>query len=209
VIRTLLELGYTPTVAYVGGHLAAVKTAYNWQGNARIAVLVGRCKRTVQRARARLEHDGLIRSELLLTGDRLEGQRAPVLHPQVVRDVSPLQRLARVQLSQLPGRRRKRRGPSAAETPAPAPQKRQDVSAADFERWASENPDPVLAQHFRNMATEAAKREQAKRPPPVPAPTPGEIDAWDAETERRERELRRRDQLEREREPRPPRGPPR
>jgi hypothetical protein len=210
VIRTLLELGYTPTIAQVGGHLAAVSTAYNWQGNARIAAIVGRCKRTVQRARARLELDGLIRSELLLTGDMIQGQRAPVRHPQVVRDVSPLQRLARVRRSELaPGRRKRRRaGPSAAEV-SPVPAKQEAVSAEQFARWAAEHPE--FASYFGTMAEAAAKREQRKPPPNVPAEIPpAEIDAWERETARREQELRRRQELEREREPLPPeRGPPR
>lgn len=209
VMRTLLELGYTPTTAHVAGQLAAVPTAYNFQGNARIAAIVGRCKRTVQRARLRLEQDGLIRSELLLTGDRIDGQRAPVRHPQVIRDVSALQRLARVRTEQLtPGRRKRRRkGPSAAETPAPARAKA--VSAETFAELARNNPE--LASHFAIMAEAAAKREAARKPAAVPpAVPPAEIDAWDRETARREQEQRRREQLEREREPLPPeRGPPR
>jgi hypothetical protein len=208
VTRTLLELGYTPTTAHVAGQLAAVPTAYNFQGNARIAAIVGRSKRTVQRARLRLEQDGLIRSELLLTGDRIDGQRAPVRHPQVIRDVTALQRLARVRTEQLsPGRRKRRRkGPSAAETPAP---RAQPVSAETFDRLARDNPE--LASHFAIMAEAAAKREAARKPAAVPpAVPPAEIDAWDRETARQEQELRRREQLEREREPLPPeRGPPR
>jgi len=207
VTRTLLELGHSPTDAQIGGQLAAVPTAYNWQGNARIAAIVGRSKRTVQRARLRLETAGLIVSELLLTGDRIDGQRAPVRHPQVIRDVSALQRLARVRTEQLsPGRRKRRKGPSAAETPAPT---RAQADAATFERLARENPE--LASHFAIMAQAAAKRELARKPPAVPpAVPPAEIDAWDRETARREAERQRREELEREREPLPPeRGPPR
>jgi len=209
VTRTLLELGHSPTDAQIGGQLAAVPTAYNWQGNTRIAAIVGRSKRTVQRARLRLEQAGLIRSELLLTGDRIDGQRAPVRHPQVIRDVSALQRLARVRTEQLsPGRRKRRKGgPSAAEMPTPA--RTEQATAETFERLAKEHPE--LASHFGIMAEQAAKRELARKPPAVPpAVPPAEIDAWERETARREAERQRREELEREREPLPPeRGPPR
>lgn len=202
VVIALRELGYPLTFAAVAGQLAAVATAYNWQGCARIAAIVGRHKRTVQRARARLEADGLIRSELLLTGDMIDGQRSPVRHPQVVRDVSALQRLARAREASratTPPRKGKRR-PSVADMPAPAPE---PMTADDLRALGDAHPE--FAAFFGEMAAAAAKKAPPKPPPNAATIKPGEIDAWERETAERERML----ELERERVRGPPRGPPR
>ncbi|HSE01056.1 MAG TPA: hypothetical protein VLB72_10020 [Burkholderiales bacterium] len=202
VTFALREAGYSVTFAHIGGQLAAVSTAYNWQGCARIAAIVGRHKRTVQRARARLEADGLLRSELLLTGDMIDGQRSPVRHPQVVRDVSALQRLARARAaarSTQPARRGKRR-PSAAHAPQPSPAPA-PMTAAELRALGEAHPE--FAAFFGEMAAAAAKRQP---PPPAAAKIePGEIDAAERDIAERERQLK----LERERVRGPPRGPPR
>lgn len=198
----LRAAGYPLTVAQIGGQLGAVATAYNFQGNVRIGAIVGRHERTVQRARARLEADGLLRSELLLTGDMIDGMRSPVRHPQVVRDVSALQRLARAReharTQQAP---RKRSGgprrPSAAEAPAPAP-----APMTPDELRALGEAHPEFAVFFGEMARAAAK----KRPPPADAATikPADIDDVERDIAEQERMMR-----ERERVRGPPRGPPR
>ena len=217
IVLALRELGYPLTVAQAAGQLGAVATAYNWQGNNRVAQLIGRHKRTVQRARARLEAEGLIRSELLLTGDMLDGQRAPVRHPQVVRDVSALQRLARardaarhVDPPRSQKRKRRRAGPSAAEVLAPV----EPMTAADFAARGEAHPE--FASHFAVLAAAAARREaaEAARRAPKDAATikPGEIDDADRRTAELERQLRERQALQRERDPPlepPERGPPR
>lgn len=197
VALALRELGYSPTVAQVAGQLAAVPGAYNWQGNTRIAQIIGRHKRTVQRARAKLEAAGLLRSELLLTGDMLDGQRAPVRHPQVVRDVSALQRLANVRESMRSSnpperRKRRRKGPSAAETPV---EPQQPMTAADYAALGEAHPE--FAAFFSGMA--AAQQRRPQRPPPNAPPKidPKELDDFDAETERLERERRQRGPPER------------
>lgn len=198
----LREAGYPITIALIGGQLGAVATAYNFIGNVRIGALVGRHERTVQRARARLEADGLIRSELLLTGDMIDGMRAPVRHPQVVRDVSALQRLARARehaRTQQPPRKGKRR-PSAADAPAPAP-----APATPEELRAIGDAHPEFAVFFGDMAQAAAKRGAPKPPPDAATILPGEIDDAERDIAERERILK----LERERVRAPPRGPPR
>ncbi len=203
VIAALREQGYHPTVAIVGGQLAAVGTEYNWLGNARIGSIIGRSERTVQRARALLEAEGLISSHLLLYGDRLAGQRAPVRHSQVVRDVSRLQRLANVRETQRrePPRTGKRR-PSAADMP-PAPRDESPVDPALFSKLGEAHPE--FAAFFGDMAA-AAKQRRPERPPANAATvTPEEIDELDRVTAELERELERK---QRERGP-PERGPPR
>lgn len=195
ITLALREAGYPLTFAHIAGQLGAVATGYNWQGCQRIAQIVGRHKRTVQRARARLEADGLIRSELLLTGDMIDGQRSPVRHPQVVRDVSKLQRLARARESSrrtpAPPRKGKRR-PSAADMPQPV----QAATADDLRALGEAHPE--FAAFFGDMAAAAAKKVPPKPPPNAATIEPGEIDAV-------ERELR---ELERQRERERERGPP-
>ena len=197
IVLAMRRRGYSVTVAHVAGHLGAVATAYNWQGNTRIAELIGRHKRTVQRARARLEADGFIRSELLLTGDMIDGQRAPVWHPQVVRDVSRLQRLARAREAVREPRKRRRR-PSAAEVPKPADE--QEMSVEQMRALADAHPEFAW---FWNERAEAAR---GRTPPNAPKAVPPEvIDDADRAIAEAERELREKEA--RERGP-PERGPP-
>jgi len=198
VVAALREQGYHPTVAAVAGHLAAVPTEYNWQGNARIAILVGRSERTVQRARLTLETDALITSYLLLTGDLLEGQRAPVRRPQVIRDVSRLQALAAPERRAArplapPHQRTRNRRPSAAEvpTPAPAPER---ASADELEQLARDKPE--FAGFFTALAAARRNEEQRERDtpdddPPSHASTPDKDAEWDRVTLELALELRR------------------
>ena len=182
-----LRQKYSTTTARVAAHLAAITGAYNFQGNRRIAFWCGISDRTVRRARAELERDGLIASYLLLPGDMVLGQKAPVTRPQVVRDVAALQRLARVRGAfREPRNTKKRREPSAAEVPAPSAT---PPTAEMFEALAQRNPE--LSAHFLVMA-EAARK---KRPPPTQVPphappmTKEQIDAHEEEILRAEREL--------------------
>ena len=123
VAHELRRRGFRRSVALYAGHLAAVGSSFNWQGNARIAKWCGFSERTAQRNRAELEAAGLIASRLLLTGDLLPGQRAPVRHPHVVRDVAKLQALVRVGVPMKSTLQRaqsqRRRKPSAAEVSQP------------------------------------------------------------------------------------------
>lgn len=139
--RVAFELrarGYSETVAQFGGHLCAIAGSWNFQGNHRLARLMRRSLRTVQRARALLEADGLLQSYLLHPGDMIDGQRAPVTRLHIVRDVSPMQRLAnnRSAQRQQPHRRSRK---STADAPPPAP--RETVSADQLERVAANAPD--------------------------------------------------------------------
>ena len=207
IALALRERGYPLTVAHVAGQLGAVGTAYNWQGNARIAGVLGRSKRTVQRARARLEADGLIRSELLLTGDMIDGQRAPVRHPQVVRDVSRLQRLARARdAARETNRPRKgRRRRSAAEVPAPSPlPPTSPATAIDLLAMAADPNRSPDAAFFLLEQARAAWHERID---------PERIAEWErmtAELEQRLEQRRERARLEREERERgpPDRAPP-
>jgi len=113
----LIGRGYPALCAHAAGQLAAVSSAFNWIGLPRAARLCWRALRTLQRYRARLEADGLLKSFTLEPGDRLAGMRAPVRRPMTVRDVSRLQELGQRRLRGLavpPAR-----PPSAAEPPAP------------------------------------------------------------------------------------------
>lgn len=115
----LRRRGYRLSEARWAAHAAAVAGAFNWQGNPRLASILQVSTRTAQRARARLERDGLIKSYLLSPGDQLEGQRAPVRRHQVVRDVERLQRAARRRLEWL-NRGRAHAAPSSAAHVPPA-----------------------------------------------------------------------------------------
>lgn len=105
--------GYSETVAQVAGHLAAVAGNFNFQGNYRIAQLLRRSVRTVQRARAFLEMMGLIKSCLLEAGQMVDGMKAPTLHAQVIRDVRALHRLAMVRSNRQPHTRSKKKHSNA------------------------------------------------------------------------------------------------
>lgn len=162
--------GYAETVAQFAGHLCAVAGSYNFQGNWRIAKLMGRSLRTVQRARALLERDGLLHSYLLLPGDMIDGQNSPVLRPQIVREVSVMQRMARTSAPTLTPRRRSRRG-QAQTTPAPETRV-EPATAEQLEQVASIAPDwlaPIIG-------AAAAGKRAADAGGPRPA---AEIkDAW-------------------------------
>lgn len=188
----LRRKGYGHTIADVGAHLAAVGTSWNWQGVTRIARWIGRSLRTVRRARARLEADGLIRSHLLLAGERIPEQQAPVWRPQVVRDVSLLQRLVRTaaggsqrgspprESQRKPAAASRPARPSVAEPPPPPPPPEIFEAAAGRVPW--------LADVLGSLAA-AARRKPPPPPSAAPPPTPEEIDAWDCETECLERDL--------------------
>ena len=81
IALALRGAGYPHTVAHVGAQLGAVASSYNWQGTARIGQIIGRHKRTVQRARKRLEADGLIVSELRTQSRPCEGAGAVSVLP--------------------------------------------------------------------------------------------------------------------------------
>ena len=192
VVEALLRRGYSRTVATVAGHLAAVGSRYNWQGNRRISELTHWSHRTAQRARAELEAGGFIRSHLLLTGDHVPGQRAPVWHPQVVRDVTRLQRIAAGQLQRsTPPHRRE------APKPRPSVATAVPLTADELQELAREVA-PEFAVFFQGMA-------DAKRRDP-PRDAPAEIDP--REIDECERAIA---ELEQSRAPTgrgPPRGPP-
>lgn len=94
VAYELRKRNYTRLEAAYGGQLASTGGDYNWQGNHRISRHLRCSERTVQRARARLETDGWIRSHLLERGQFVPRQR-PVSHLQVVRYIKNLLGLAR------------------------------------------------------------------------------------------------------------------
>lgn len=95
----LQKRGFSRLEALLAGHYVSTGGDFNFQGNVRLAGWLEVCERSVRRARATLERAGWIRSYLLLAGEKVEGQRAPVTRPRVVRDVSKLQRLARARMA--------------------------------------------------------------------------------------------------------------
>lgn len=151
--------GLPPRICAFGAHLAAVASIWNYQGNNRIGRWMGYSPRSLRRYRAELEKHKLVRSCLLLRGDQLPGQSAPVRRPQVVRDVSALQRLA--------GARSaigytKRGAPSERDTRrdgAPTPRKpsavetQQAPTVEEFERLQRQHAgEPWLASFLGAMA---------------------------------------------------------
>jgi hypothetical protein len=195
----LQKRGYTHSTAAYAGQLAAAGPEWNWQGNRRIAEWMRRTDRTARRARAVLERDGLVRSFLLLPGEMVAGQRAPVKRPQVVRDVSALHRLANVRTSERrarPHARTSNGGAGAQSPPRPGSpvssttsvaHVAKPITAADLDELARLNPE--FASYFTTMAA-AARRPPSPVGPVPPAPSPSQIDEWDRETERQERERR-------------------
>jgi len=191
VVAELLRRGYGHTVAELAGHYVATGGEWNFQGNPRIAGWMHRSERTIRRARARLERDGWIQSFVLLAGEQVEGQRAPVARLRVVRDVSKLQRLARVHAAVREPHKRSKTGRGGS---PPAAAARSTTSAAE------PPPAPVSAEHLDELASRApawlrgsiaaiatAKRESMQpKPPrrePPPAPTSAELDALERELE--------------------------
>lgn len=218
VYAALIARGFRHNFAAAGAHLAAVAGPYNWQGCPRIAALMGRSTRTVQRARAVLERAGLIVSYCLMVGEQLDGMRAPLRRPQVVRDVTPLQTLPGLQLERVrlhvaskgltPRRRPSSARPSAADRPRPPPAatSQELVSAAEVIAFAARLAEdakgvPMRSAHGRAAAHQAQQRGDA---PPVETTPPAAeiaheaidsatIDEWERVTAEMERELRARD----------------
>lgn len=167
-------------------HVAAVGTRYNYQGQPRLAHITGYSVRTCQRARKWAERLGLIRSLLLLPGEKLHTMRAPVNRPVVVRDVSELQELGRRGEHYTPPHRR-RRPPSAVEV-----QREPDVSSAEI--------DAAIERLRYSASPPSSSLERAPLEPispsdddaaPIPAVDQTEIDAWDRQTAELEREQAR------------------
>jgi hypothetical protein len=192
VVYELLRRGYPRCAALLAGHLAAVSGSFNFQGNRRLAFWLKVSERTVRRYRALLERDGWIKSCLLLPGQMVLGQRAPVVRPQVVRDVAKLQRLASVRSAvRSPHKRSKQRKPSAAERAPAVP-----VTAAELEMIAN-NAQPWIAEAMRGGP------KTPKRPPAPPRGDERLVD--DAELDAIDRELAELSELHRRRaEERPP-----
>lgn len=203
----LLERGYLPAVADYGAQLASAGR-WNFQGNPRLASIVRRSLRSVQRYRAQLEADGLLRSYCLEPGDMIDGQRAPVSRPQIVREVlirtAALERIAR---RPAPPRTRKER----------QAQRRQNTRARRIVTATAPSPAPLTLEEMQ----QAAKRpgvatwvgqslegqgrgtpRRAPRPDAAPPSTPQELDELDAEL----RELAEHQRRQRER-ARPPPAP--
>lgn len=192
----------SPTTIALGAHYAAVPGPYNFQGNARLARWIGVSERTVRRHRLRLEQDGWIKSYLLLPGDKVLGQKWPVLRPRIVRDASKLHRLGgtRPTLRYSPApppRGSKPRRASAAEMPAPRPrgwdrseQPQQAATADDLDALARKQGDTPLGRQLAAVAAATRDREQRKPTPTPPTPvrdpryppmSKEEIDAIEAE----------------------------
>jgi hypothetical protein len=205
VVAELLERGYSREVAAYGGHLASAGR-WNFQGNPRLASLVGRHLRSVQRYRALLEADGLLRSFCLEPGDMIDGQRAPVSRPQIVREVlvraAALERLARRAPPRRPTKAQRRQNTRArrlvtAPAPSPAPltaeQMLEAANRPGVETWVA-------------LAVAEGQGRSQRRPPRVDEPppvSPAELDELDAEL--RELDRRQRERLrERARPPPPP-----
>lgn len=164
VEQALLRRGWPHSFALVAGHLAAVGSAYNYQGCRRIAELMRRHPRTVQRARAALERRGLVRSYLLLTGQHVPGQR-PVRHPQVVRDVRKLQQLARV------GGSLERLGLSSSQRP-----KKSDGGSRTDPAPMQDVATPMDPELRASIIAFAASLDPKAPPNAAPPMTPEEID---------------------------------
>jgi hypothetical protein len=197
IVDALLRRGFKHTVAEYAGHLAASGSIWNFVGNPKIARFMRRSERTMRRARAELEAAGLIKSWCLAPGDTVEGQRAPVWRPRVVRDVSPLHRMVNVRSSQrafAPHARSKPDGgvgsSSSPSGPAPASPARSAVAvvpepapmtAADFEELAARATDPALIALLHDHAAASRRNDNATaRPaaPPVPPAPPVSRDAY-------------------------------
>lgn len=203
----LLERGYLPAVAEYGAQLASVGR-WNFQGNPRLASIVRRSLRSVQRYRAQLEADGLLRSYCLEPGDMIDGQRAPVSRPQIVREVliraAALERIARrpapprTRAERQAQRRQNTRARRivTAPAPSPAPLTPEDMLAAanrpGVETWVG-------------VAVAEGQGRSTARPVRA-APTPAaELDELDDELrELGQHQQRQRERLEQRARPPPP-----
>jgi hypothetical protein len=191
--------GYSASIAAFGGNLCAVGGTWNFQGNPRLAQLIGRSVRSAQRYRAQLEADGLLRSYCLEPGDMIDGQRAPVLRPQVVRDLSKLRALALARLAQRPRKSPRQRAKQNARAAAVvAPPRAAPVTAEQLQDVAARAPEWLRGAFLGGRAwTEAGSSKRRSGPAPQssggevpcsPEPTesvaplsPEELDALDAE----------------------------
>lgn len=206
VVAELLRRGYSRTVATLAGHYVATGGDWNFQGNPRLAGWLHLSERTIRRARLRLERDGWIQSFVLLAGDQVVGQRAPVARLRVVRDVSKLQRLARSRMAvrephkRSTGRRTGSPPAGATRPPSAAERPPEPVTAEQMSAIASRAPE-WLRGTLASIAT--AKRESMQRPPPRREPAPP---VPDVELDAIDRELREQGEALSAR-PRPPRPP--
>lgn len=192
VALALRERGYSIREAWYGGHLVANGGTFNFEGNCRIAKWGKICLRTAQRARLKLERDGLIVSYIVAPGECVPGQARPVRRWQVVRDIRKLLGLVQSKARRYTPRRGKSPGAAVAHvqphTPAAAPS----------------TPAPKFNLHAAVSGWLAGKRETPKpetkrETPSKPAHVdPSEVDQWEQDTERTERGL----------DPKPSRAPP-
>lgn len=211
VALELRQRGYSAALAAFGGHLCAVGGNWNFQGNPRLAELIGRSVRSAQRYRAQLEADGLLRSYLLEPGDMIDGQRAPVLRPQVVRDVSILRGLVAERMAKRPlksplkrrskaERRAAARAAALVAPPAPSPPPA-PLSAEQLQAVAASAPEWLRGAILQGRGAVAAPRKgRTDDRAPVRELTDAELDAIDAELRELTEQLRQREQ-QRERAP--------
>jgi hypothetical protein len=203
----LLSMGYTRIEAKFAAALVATADEWNWQGMRRLSYWIGNVSmRTLRRARAKLERLGLLQSCLLLPGDMVPGQRAPVRQPMVVRNVTAIVALLGERVGRNRGKvqrgRHSRQDPSDRSGGGPsnssvahAPAAR---SADDFEQLAAKHADSEWGEYFVGIAASLKKGPEVIRrkpePKTVPRYTPEEIEAWERETERLEQLVREREQ---------------
>lgn len=181
-----------PSVASYAAHLCSVGGRYNFQGNPRVSRLMRRSLRSAQRYRAQLEAAGLLRSNTLEAGDMVEGQRAPVSRPQVVRDLSALRAFALgaprrddPPAAPAPAKRpRPSSGLSAAAVPVPSPALTPDELRTRAAAWLAANP-------LASAAPRTPRRPLTDPPVRVPPDglDPQELADWERDTESLERYL--------------------
>lgn len=203
--------GYGPAIAAFGGHLCAVGGTWNFQGNPRLAGLIGRSLRSAQRYRAQLEADGLLRSYQLEPGDMVDGQRAPLLRPQVVRDVSTLRALVAARLAHRPKSPRQRAKQNARAATVVAPPKQAPMSPEALHDVAARAPEWLRGAILQGAAAGSSRRSSGPAPPsqggehPAPEPTGSVAPISDEELDALDVELRElTEQLDRRARPPPP-----
>lgn len=194
VALALRERGYSQREAWYGGQLVAHGGSFNFEGNWRISKWGKFCLRTAQRARLKLELDGLIKSYIVPPGECVPGQKRAVRRWQVVRDVRALLGLVKHKPRRLTPRRGKSTGAAAAHV-----QPHTHVAAVPT------TPAQPTGFNLHSVVSAwlAGSREtpkpETKREPSKPVQVdPTEIDQWDQDTERTERGL----------DPKPSRAPP-
>jgi hypothetical protein len=195
LVDELIRRGVPHGPAAYAGHAIAPGGIYYFRGNVRTALDMHRSKRSAQRYRALLEGLGLLRSYLLLRGDMVPGQRAPVRHAHVIRDCGALwkilEELGAGRVAEKPRPPSSAR-PSVADVPSSAPERPR--TAEDFAELG-ERVGPEWSAYFFGIAA-------AKVPPNAAKVTPEEIEIIDRELA----ELERKRPAAPERAP--PRGPP-